>query len=380
MTVRIVEHRPGKDLDDFLRVQRLVYRNDSAWIPPLNMEIRDRLTPRKNPFFQHAEVALFTAWRGDELLGRCSAQIDHEHLAAHDDGAGFFGFFDTLDDAEAAEALLDAAEAWLGARGMKVMRGPFSLSINEESGLLVEGFEHPPVVMMPHSRPYQARLLQGAGFTKCKDLLAWRYQVEPPPPRAQRALDQINALPEVRFRSLDKRRMRQEVDAVLDIFNDAWHDNWGFVPATPSEAAKTAQDLGLLLDPQLAFFAEINERPVAMCVCLPNLNEAARDLDGKLFPFGFAKLLWRLKVRHPTSARLMLLGIRRELRGIKRYGALSTAMYAELARRGVEAGYEWAELGWTLEDNRPINLGIKAMRAEVYKRYRVFEKPIDGAF
>lgn len=376
MSVRIREHRPGKDLDVFVGYHHDLYRQDPAWIAPLNMEVTDRLTPGKNPFFEHAEATLFTAWRGNRMVGRISAQIDHEHLRVHDDDAGFFGFFDTDDDHEAAQGLLDAAEAWLRERGMTTMRGPFSLSINEECGTLVEGFEHPPVVAMPHALPHQGKLIEDAGFEGVKDLLCWRYEAVEPPARVKKAWATIDALPEVTFRSVKKRQMLSELRIILDIFNDAWSDNWGFVPTTDAEVRKAAADMKMIIDEDLAFFAEIDGRPVGLCVALPNLNEAIRDLDGKLFPFGFAKMLWRLKVKTPKSARLMLLGLRRELRGKKRYGALSTAMIGELNRRGRAKGYEWAELSWTLEDNKLINLAIRAMRAKVYKKYRIYEKTI----
>lgn len=375
MTIEIREHAPG-DIADFMKVADVVYRDDPSWIPPLDMELKDRLTPGKNPFWGHASGTLFTAWRNGRLVGRISAQIDREHLRVHDDGAGFFGFFDTLDDQEVATALVERAADWLRERGMKVMRGPFSLSINEDVGLLVEGFEHPPVLATPHSREWQGRLAEGAGLEKIKDTLGWYYKVEEPPKRAQRAWEQIQALPEVRFRSVNPSKMRQELDHLMRIFNDTWRDNWGFVPTTEAETEKVAQDMRLIIDPDLAFFAEIKGEPMGMVICLPNLNELAHDFDGKLFPFNWAKLLYRLKIAKPKSARLMMLGIDPRLRGVKRYGALSTAMYAELAYRGLETKYEWAELGWTLEDNKPINLGIKAMRGKVYKTYRVYEQAL----
>ena len=374
MTVVIKEHAPGRDIKAFVNFHHELYENDPAWIAPLNMEIHDRLTPKKNPFFQHAEVTLFSAHKNGKMVGRCSAQIDHEHLNIHKDETGFFGFFDTIDDQEVANALLEAAQNWLSSRGMKAMRGPFSLSINEESGTLVEGFEHPPVVMMPHALPYQGALIEAAGLAPVKDLLAWKYEVQPPPARIERAWQQMNDLPEVRFRSINKCKMRQELDILIEIFNDAWKDNWGFVPTTEAEIEKMAKDMKLIIDEDLAFFAEIDGRPVAVCVALPNLNEATRDFRGRLTPGNVVKLLWRLKVAKLKSARLILLGIRQELRGKKRYGALSTAMYGELSRRGTPKSYEWAELGWTLEDNKLINLGIKSMRAKVYKRYRIYEK------
>lgn len=376
MSVEIKQHQPGKDLKDFIRVAFEVYRDDPAWVPPLNMEITDRLTPEKNPFFEHAEVALFTAWKDGNPVGRISAQIDHEHLRIHEDNVGFFGFFDTIDDQEVASALVAAAEKWLAARGMTVMRGPLSLSINEETGMLVEGFESPPTIMSPHHRWYQGALAEGAGLQKVKDCYGWSYDVVPAPPRVQKAWDTINSLPEVRFRSVRPRMLKKEVHDILDVFNDAWQHNWGFVPATDAEAKKMAADLQLILDKELSFFAEIDGQPVAICVCLPNLNDAIFDLNGKLSPVNIAKLLWRLKIRRPKSARLMLLGIRTEFRGKKRYAPLALAVIGELVRRGLKQGYEWAELGWTLEDNRLINTAIQSMGAKIYKRYRLFEKPI----
>lgn len=376
MSVEIKQHQPGKDLKDFIRVAFEVYRDDPAWVPPLNMEITDRLTPEKNPFFEHAEVALFTAWKDGNPVGRISAQIDHEHLRIHEDNVGFFGFFDTIDDQEVASALVAAAEKWLAARGMTVMRGPLSLSINEETGMLVEGFESPPTIMSPHHRWYQGALAEGAGLQKVKDCYGWSYDVVPAPPRVQKAWDTINSLPEVRFRSVRPRMLKKEVHDILDVFNDAWQHNWGFVPATDAEAKKMAADLQLILDKELSFFAEIDGQPVAICVCLPNLNEAIFDLNVKLSPVNIAKLLWRLKIRRPKSARLMLLGIRTEFRGKKRYAPLALAVIGELVRRGLKQGYEWAELGWTLEDNRLINTAIQSMGAKIYKRYRLFEKPI----
>ncbi len=374
--IEIKEHRPGRDLDAFIGVPFEVYRDDPAWVAPLRMEITDRLTPEKNPFFEHAEVALFTAWKDGKAVGRISAQIDHEHLRIHGDNAGFFGFFDTIDDQEVASALVNAAGKWLADRGMTVMRGPFSLSINEETGMLVEGFDDPPTIMSPHHLPHQSVLAEGAGLRKAKDCYGWKYMVVPAPPRAQKAWDTIHSLPEVRFRSVRPSNLKKEVHDILDVFNDAWRHNWGFVPATDSEAKKMAADLQLILDKELSFFAEIDGQPMAICICLPNLNEVIRDFDGKLGPVNIGKLVWRLKLRRPKSARLMLLGVRTELRGKKRYAPLATAVIAELVRRGLKQGYEWAELGWTLEDNRLINAAIRSMGANIYKRYRLFEKPI----
>jgi hypothetical protein len=379
MSVELHQHEPGRDLQDFIQFPHRLYRDDPAWIPPLNLEVAERLTPGKNPFFEHADVALFTARQGAEVVGRISAQIDHEHLRVHGDKAGFFGFFDTVKDGAVAATLVDAAAAWLAERGMTWMRGPFSLSINEELGMLVDGFDTPPAMMMQHHRPYQGGLAEDAGLYQVQDLYAWSYRVAAPTPRAARARQVMDDLPEVRFRSLDRRRLRFEIATALDIFNDAWRDNWAFVPPTAAEADKLAADLRLVIDPGLSFFVEIDGRPVAMVICLPNLNEVTRDFSGRLTPLNLLKLAWRLKIRRPKTARLMMLGIRTELRGAKRYGPLSTALYAEVTARGLALGYEWAELSWTLAENRPINLGIERMGAEIYKQYRIYEKRIQGA-
>lgn len=377
MAVTIREHRPGTDIGPFIQAGHEVFRGDSTWVPPLHFELKERLSPKKNPFFKRADVTLFTAWKDGRVVGRCSAQIDSEHLKLWKDDTGFFGFFDTIDDEEVGRALIDAASGWLKQRGMKRMIGPFSLYVNEEVGILIDGFEHPPVLMMAHSRPYQSKIAESTGLTKEKDLLAWRWDANDLNPRVLKAWEEIKALPEVKLRSIDTKNMRREIDAIMTIYNDAWKGKWAMVPALPDEVEKVAQDLKLLVDKDIAFIAEINGEPAGMCIMLPNLNESIKDLDGKLFPFNFAKLLWRVKVKHPKSCRLMMLGVREDIRkNVKRYGGLSAAMYVEVSKRGLGKGYEWAELSWTREDDKPINLGIKSMGSKIYKKYRVYQKSL----
>ncbi len=376
MTIEIREHTPGKDIRPFLDAAYVVFRDDPAWVAPLEFEMKERLNPKRNPFFSRGEVTLFTAWKDGRLAGRCSAQVDREHLRVHKDETGFFGFFDTIDDDAVGQALIEAARKWLAARGMKRMRGPLSLYVNDEIGTLIEGFEHPPAIMMPHSRPWQDRVAHAAGLEKAKDLLAWRYSVGNINKRSRKAWEDIHRLPEIRMRTVDLGDIQREVEIIMDVYNDAWEGQWAVVPALPDEVAKVAQDLKLILVPDLAFIAELDGRPVGMCIALPNLNEVTRDLNGKLLPLGWAKLLWRLKVRGPKSGRLMMLGIRKELRGVRKYGGLSMAMYVEIARRAERLGYTWGELSWTREDAGPISAGILAMGARVYKKYRVYERDV----
>lgn len=381
MSIQIRRHAPGsRGVREFIQVAHEIYRSDPAWVAPLDLDMKMRLTPKSNPFFEHAECALFVAERHGDLVGRVSAQVDHEHLKHHKDDAGFFGFLDTVDDPAVAKALLESACAWLRERGMKTVRGPLSLSINEEAGTLVEGFDTPPMIMMPHHRPYQGGLIEAAGFTKVRDLYAWKYEAGDLPPRVKRAQEGVAAMPEVRTRQADPKNLASDVRDVVAIFNDAWSDNWGFVPMTQAEVAKMGEDFKLILIPELALLVDIDGEPAAVALALPNLNEATRDLGGKLFPLGvpvgLAKLLWRLKVERVSSARVIILGIKKKFRAQKKYAGLSLYLYAELNDRGRRIGVTHGELSWTLEDNGPVNAGIRAMGGKVYKRYRVYEKPL----
>jgi len=378
MGIEIRTHEPGRDTEDFIRAGAVVFREDPAWVRPLDMMIGDRLNPKKEPFYRHADVVLYTAWKDGRLAGRLSATVDRAWLSTWHDDTGHFGFFDTIDDPEVARALLNRAEEWLRSKGMKRMNGPMSLSANHEIGVLVEGFSDPPVVDMGHSRTYQGALAEACGLVKEKDLWAWRYDTRDGfNARTQRAWEQVKAMPEVRLRTVDLKNLRGELDLVMEIYNETWAGKWGYVPITSEELDKMASDLRLVLDPDMAFIAEVDGKAGGMCICVPNLNAVIGDLNGKLFPFGWAKVLYRTKVKSPSSARLILLGVREEIRkNVKRYGYLSAAMYVEVAKRGMGKGYKWAELSWTREDDSPINLGIRSMGATVYKKYRVYQKPL----
>lgn len=381
MTIEIRElpadpKQDKKLLRDFVDLVEDVYAGDPAYVRPLDMEMEDRLDRVKNPFYEHAEVAAWVAYKDGKRAGRVTAQVDREHLKRYDDGAGFFGFLDTVNDPEVAAALLDKAAGWVRARGMKKLRGPLSLSINDETGVLIDGFDTPPMVMMPHHRPYQAKLIEQAGFAKLKDFYAWDYEVGVVPPRAQKAYDEIAAMPEVTARPVDPSRAREDIGTIMSIFNDAWSDNWGFVPLTDRELEKLAEDTKILLMPELTRIVFIDGEAAAVLMALPNLNEAIADLNGKLLPFGFAKLLWRLKVKGPKTARLVILGIRKKWRHVRRYAGLSAYLYVEVNRVAHLLGVRRGELSWTVEDNAPINVAIKLMGGKVYKTYRVYEREL----
>jgi len=378
MSIELRELRAGdkKGLKDFLDVVDTIYAGDPSYVRPLDFEVSDRLDKKKNPFFEHAEGTAWIAYRDGRPVGRATAQIDHEHLKRHHDDVGMFGFFDTIDDAEVARALLEEAARWTKARGMKRLRGPMSLSMNEETGCLVEGFHHPPMVMMPYHRPYQGGLIEQAGLARLKDFYAWRYDVGEVPVRAQKAHAEISAMPEVETRYADVKRFQQDVHVIMDVYNDAWSENWGFVPMTEKELIKLANDLKLIFVPELSRMVFINGEPAAVALALPNMNEMIRDLNGKLLPTGAAKLLYRLRVQGAKSGRLIILGIRKKWRNVRRYAGLSAFLYVEMNRAGHLLGMRDGELGWTLEDNGAINAGIKLMGGRVYKKYRVYEREL----
>jgi hypothetical protein len=374
--VEIRETPMGGHLHAFLDVVSYIYQGDPNYVRPLDMDLKDRLNPKKNPFFEHGEGAIFTAHRNGQCVGRVTAQIDREHLERYKDKTGFFGFFDTTDDEEVASALLARAESWLKGRGMAHVRGPLSLNINEELGCLVEGFETPPYILMPHHRPYQAGLIEKAGFAKAKDFYAWSYVVGEINARVKRAHEEIKAMPEVTARTVSMKDIERDVEILVDVFNDAWSDNWGFVPLTRNEVRKMAQDFKLILLPEITRIVSIDGEPAAVAVALPNVNEMISDLRGKLFPLGLLKLLYRLKVQGPRSGRLVILGIRKKWRHVRKYAGVSAFMYAELNDSGKRLGIRSGELGWTLEDNGAVNAGIRMMGGKPYKKYRVFSKTI----
>ena len=365
----------GREATPFIDVLWRVYAGDPHWIPTLRRVQRERLDPGQTPFLRYGQAQLFLAERDGVPVGRISAQINPLHDEKWGESAGFFGHFDCMDDPVAAAALFEAAESWLRERGAVFSRGPFSFTINDESGCLVEGFDTPPMIAMPHGRRWFPELIEANGYAGVKDLWAYRYPVDAPlGERRQRAWERIHEHPRVTVRSFDKRNLQRDVRIAAEIFNEAWVENWGSLPITEEEADRLAHDLVQFADPELTAFVEIDGDPAAMVISIPNLNECARDIDGRLFPFGWARLLWRLK-RRPESGRVMLLGVRQKWR-TREFAQLGVMLTAEVHVRGAAKGYRWAELGWVLEDNHLLNHALRRTDAEVYKVYRVYQKPL----
>jgi len=358
----------------FLALPHRIYASDPVWIAPLGFMQREQLSP-KNHFFEHARWRAWLATRGGEPVGRITAQIDELHLRQHGDAAGYFGLLEAEEDPAIFAALLTAAQDWLRAEGMRQVRGPFNLHVNEEVGLLVEGFSTPPYVLMGHARPWYGPALEALGYAGVKDLLAYHVRPDFEAPRVMERLAS-RVSDRVRVRSVRRKHLLEDAAIMRDIFNDAWQNNWGFVPLAEAEWAETVSTLTKLMPDDYIQIAEYDGEPVAFIVALPNLNEAARDLKGKLLPFGWAKLIWRLKVRHPKTARVPLMGVRLSFQH-SRLGPTLAFMVIDAVRKALHArGVRDVEMGWILEDNDGMRNIIETIGGEAYKRYRVYQKEL----
>src|SRR6476661_5799658 len=294
-----------------------VYRDDPAWIPPLKDEVHGLITPGKNPWFEHARAELWLAQLEGETVGRISAQVDdlvQQHMAA---GTGQWGMFEAL-DAEAAAALIATAEDWLKAQGMKRALGPISLSIWDEPGLEIEGFAEPPTVMMGHHKPEYRQWIEAAGYAKAKDLLTYEVDIAHwEDPKIDRLIAMGERNHRIRIRQVDKSRFAEEARVILNLLNDAWSDNWGYVPLTEAEIAYAGKKLKPIIYNELVRVAELDGEPVAFMITIPDINELIKDLNGELFPFNFVKLLWRLRKPRPKRARVPLMGVAKQFHGTR---------------------------------------------------------------
>jgi GNAT superfamily N-acetyltransferase len=351
-----------------------LYRHDARWVPPLLAE-RHELLSARNPVFEHLRMQAWLVQRGAAVVGRISAQIDTLYEQTHGERVGYFGLLEAEDDPAVFAALLATAEAWLREQGATAVRGPFNLSINEECGLLVDGYDTPPMVMMGHARPYYAPRLEALGYTKAKDLLAYIVDTDFRfPPAALRVIERERD--KVSLRPVDFRHLDRDIEILRDIFNDAWAGNWGFVPFTAAEFRQLGQLVRWLVDPGFVQIAEIDGEPVAMIAVLPNVNEAITDLRGRLLPFGWAKLLWRLKVRHPKGVRVALMGVRQRLQRSRLGSALAMLVIDAARQTALRRGATQAEMSWILEDNRGMCSIIESLGSRCYKRYRIYGKAL----
>jgi hypothetical protein len=376
--IQIVAVETPKQWHDFHHLPFKVYADDPQWVPPLLIERKFHFMPKHNPYFKHAKATFFLAYRQGVAVGRITAQIDQLHLDRYQDATGHFGFIEAMDDAEVFAALLGAAENWLRGEGMKRVIGPVSFSLWDQPGLLVDGFDTPPYMMMAHARPYFAGHVTANGYQAAEDLIAYRYGPDAPTDMLKKLLDRSLRRGEITLRTIrmDKKNFDSEVSMLLDIINDAWSDNWGFVHMTRAEIDDLSGILKLLLRPGDVAIAEYQGKPAAFAAIFPNLNEAIRDMNGRLLPFNWAKLLWRMKVSRPKTARMPMMGVRKSLQASPVGAALALSVIQSVRDFNFSRGVTDSELSWILARNTRVRHVIEMVGGVPYKTYRVYEKPL----
>jgi GNAT superfamily N-acetyltransferase len=365
----------AQDLARFIDLPYRLHRQDLNWVPPFRAEVKKLLDRTHNPFFEHAEADYFIAEQDGEVVGRIAAIHNRLHNEYHKDKVGFFGFWECRNDFEVAAALLDAAGAWVKARGLTTLRGPMSFSVNDECGLLIDGFDTPNSIMMPHNPPYYLTLLETAGFTKAKDLIAMEggsleHPIKPPE-RTERAVSLLKKRYGITIRPLNMKRFAAEVELVKQLYNDCWEDNWGFIPMTDAEIDVLAASFKPVVIPELVPFVEKDGKAIGFGLTLPDLNEALRhNRNGAMFPASLT-MLYKIKMKKLTRSRILLLGVVPEWRG----KGIDSALYHWIWTKAAERGIGWGEASWLLEDNARIIQGLSKAGFTTYQTFRILDRP-----
>jgi GNAT superfamily N-acetyltransferase len=383
-SVQIDRVQTRQDIEAFVRFPFELYRDDPCWVPFLLSERRKFLDPKQNPFYDHAEVALWLARRNGQVVGTISSHIDHLHNEVHDEKIGMFGLFEVINDYSVAQSLLSTAREWVRSQGMTALRGPLSFSQNHECGLLIDGFDGPPMVMMAYNPRYYIDFCEHFGLVKAMDLYAYigdlaQFGKDPTklPAKLIRVTEKVQQRVGITMRAANMKEWDDEIERAEHVYNLAWERNWGFVPMTDAEIQKLAADLKQVIDPNLAIVAEIGDEPVGVCVAIPDVNEVLKHLNGRLFPFGWLKALWY--ARKVTGARLMILGVVQPQRG----RGIESLLIFEALKAAVEHGYKSIEMSWILENNDMMNRIMSNVGepygAHVYRTYRIYQMPVaDG--
>lgn len=365
-----------KELKQFMMLPWKVYEKDPAWVAPLISGYKKVFDKNKNPFFLHGEMELFLAEKNGEVVGRIAAVINHLHNSTWNDKTGFFGFYESFDDQQVANVLLDTAKKWLQERGFDIMRGPASPTSNEDYGVMFDGFEHRQVILSTHNTPYYLKLYEQYGLKAIKELYAFRFTKEvlnsKSGEKAQRLKEAIHQRTGVVLEDLDMKKFAEGVKTFKGIFNAAWttDHNHGWVPLTDEEFDFITGDLKAITDPQFVMFAKVNGKVIGGCICLPDYNEIFQPWKGKLFPFNWVDMF--TKAKKLKGLRIVILGVVPEF---QRSG-IDALMYIEIVQRAVKRGIEWAEASYIVEDNEPMKKPLINIGGEVYKKYKVMEMPI----
>lgn len=363
-----------REMGNFIDVPWRVYSDISQWIPPLRLEQRLHYS-RFNTFFEHGEWQAWVAYSNNQPVGRISAQIDSLHRQRYGADTGHFGALECINDPTVFSTLLLQAEKWLAARHARRISGPFNLSINQECGVLVEGFDSPPVIMMPHSPQWYSVLLESQGYQPAKDLLAYRVNVDFEAPRVMRSLIRKFS-GQVRLRPLNHKKFNEEIEILRNIFNDAWSENWGFVPFTEAEFSELGKTLRLFVPNDFIQIAEVDNVPAAFMAALPNFNEVFKELNGRLFPLGWLKLIKKIKFREIHTARIPLMGVRKQFHHTPLGMALAFMVIDAPRKIGLDRGIKEVEMSWILEDNKAMRGMLDSIGSKQYKRYRIYKKTL----
>lgn len=356
-----------------------LYAGEPAWRAPLRLERNMHFDPKKNPTLNGIEFQFFLAFKNNTPVGRIAAFINTPHQEVHKDGAGHFGFFDSVNDEEVQAALLHAAQNWLQEKGALKMVGPTNWTVNEEVGQLIDGFEHPPVIFMPYGRPDVPKALEAFGFEKATDLIAFQSDLHagyPRPRQTQMMVKLAERDPSISWRRVTLSKFKDEVAMAMGIFNDAWSDNWGFVPFSDDQIDHMAGDMKPLIDEDLFLIGEVDGEAVAFLIMVPDILSAAEGLNGRLLPFGWAKFLYRLKVKGVKQARIPLMGLRKEWHNTRKGVAIVAQLCETAFAHARDKGYTHCELSWVLEDNKSMIRIAEQASAKPYKTYRMYEKDI----
>ena len=368
ITVREVSTK--RDLQQFIRLPWMIYKGVEQWVPPLLSEEKKLFDPGRYPFYRHAIVKLFLAEKNGKPVGRIAGIVNFQHNKFHNDRVGFFGFFESIDEQEVATALFDKVAEFLRSQERDTMRGPMNFSTNETCGLLIEGYELPPFVMMPYNPPYYKELIERYGFSKAKDLYAYYITRESVSLSIFKLAEEIKRRTGVTLRAFNRRHFQQEVERIREIYNSAWEKNWGFVPMTDDEFYFMAEQMKRIADPRLCIIAEHKGRPVGFMLNLPNINLLLKKMNGHLLPFGI--FIWIFGLRRIKQIRTITFGIIREFR---RRG-VDILFYSRLYELSQELGLETGEMSWILEDNYLMCRGLERANAKRYKTYRIYDYPL----
>ncbi len=375
------EIRPVESSSDrkaFIRMPGPLYADDPNYVAPLEFELGARIDAAKNPMLKKSPHRLWIAWADSKPVGRISALVNQAHLDRHDDGAGHFGFLDAPDDPALIDALVNTAADWLRGQGAKKIAGPFNFSVNEECGLLIDGFDTPPYIMMPHGRPYYKEHMERLGFQKAADMhaLEWLPVREFIPQKRLAFVEKALNKPSVSIRNLKAGDLIGDIRTIIDIYNDAWADNWGFIPFGEEHARHMTKELKPIIQEHNVVLCYYKGEPAAFGLVLPNINRAIHDFNGRLLPFNWAKFLWRLKVKGIDQSRMPLMGVRKHLQKKPVGAAFAYKIIDMVNSSNIDHGVTHSELSWILDSNESMLSMLLDMGARIYKTYRIYEKPL----